>query len=118
MASGGYFAAFELLYIRRDLAKMEKEVAPLLELLEKLATEAGATKPISAETIAKGSGFLAGKMKALSFGKKDTEVVDYSADHRASYMMIKGAILRAMNKVSIEILFLFACSLLIRGLVE
>jgi len=97
IASGGQFAAFELLYIRRDLAKMEKDMPQLLELLEKLAAEVGATNPISAEALAKGNGFLSSKFKSLSIGK-NTEVVDYSADHRAAYLTLKGAMLRTLNK--------------------
>lgn len=93
MASGGHFAAFELLYIRRDLAKMEKEVSQLLVVLEQLATEIGASKPLATEN--KGGNFLSNKFKSLSIGK--AEVVDYTADNRASYLMIKGAILRTMN---------------------
>lgn len=98
LASGGHFAAFEMLYIRRDLAKMEKEMPALLELFERIAKDVGATTPISADAIAKGgSGFLS-SMKSLSFGSSKKEVVDYTADHRASYMMLKGAMLRALNK--------------------
>jgi len=92
LACGGYFAAFELLYIRRDLAKMEKEASNLLVHLESLATEVGATKPL-ADT--KGGGFLSNKFRSLSLGK--AEVVDYTADNRAAYLMIKGALLRTLN---------------------
>jgi len=93
-ASGGHFAAFELLYIRRDLAKMEKEIPQLLVVLEQLATEVGATTPLTSSN-SKGAGFLSGKIRSLSLGK--TEVVDYTADNRASYLMIKGAMLRTLN---------------------
>lgn len=98
-SSGGHFAAFELLYIRRDLAKMEKEIPQLVELLEQVATEVGATNPISPEVISKGGGFLSGKFRSLSLGKT-SDAVDYSADHRASYLMIKGAMLRTLNKAN------------------
>jgi len=94
LASGGHFAAFELLYIRRDLAKMEKEIPQLIVTLEQLAKEVGANNPLSAET-AKGGGFLSSKIRSLSLGKSET--VDYTADNRAAYLMIKGAMLRTMN---------------------
>jgi tetratricopeptide (TPR) repeat protein len=97
LAAGGHFCAFEMLYIRRDLAKMEKEIPQLLPLLEQLATEVGANVPISADSN-KGS-FLSSKFKSLSLGgKSKTEVVDHSADNRASYLMIKGAMLRTLNR--------------------
>jgi len=94
LASGGHFAAFELLYIRRDLAKMEKEIPHLFNTLEQLAKEVGAINPLAPEAL-KGGGFLSSKIRSLSLGK--TDVVDYVADNRAAYLMIKGAMLRTMN---------------------
>lgn len=102
LACGGHFAAFELLYIRRDLVKMENEIPELMPVLDKIAADIGANKPVSADA-SKGSSFLAGKLKGLSFGRRDSgssEPVDYSADNRASYMMIKGAMLRATNDIA------------------
>jgi len=98
-ASGAHFAAFELLYIRRDLAKMEKEMPSLLAALEQIANEVGASKPLSHETLAKGStGFLSSKFRSLNIGNSKPEAVDYSADNRAAYLMIRGAMLRTLNK--------------------
>jgi hypothetical protein len=73
---------------------MEKEAPQLMVVLEQIATEAGATKPLAD---AKGGGFLSNKFRGLSLGK--SEVVDYTADNRAAYLMIKGALLRTMNDV-------------------
>jgi len=92
-ACGGHFSAFELLYLRRDLAKMEKETPQLLVVLEKIATEVGAAKPLSAD--AKGGNFLSNKFRSFSLNK--SEAVDYTADNRAVYLMIKGALLRTQN---------------------
>jgi len=94
-AAGGHFAAFELLYIRRDLAKMEKETPELLQLLDKLAAEVGATASIAIETK---KDFFSSKFRSLSIGSKQKEVVDYSADNRAAYLMLKGSMLKAINK--------------------
>jgi len=94
-ASGGHFSAFELLYIRRDLAKMEKETPELLQVLDGLAAEIGATAAIAVE--AKKESF-SDKFKSLSLGPKPKEVVDFTADNRASYLMIRGSMLKALNK--------------------
>jgi len=95
-ASGGHFAAFELLYIRRDLAKMEKEIPDLMELLEKLAHEIGADHPLAVEAKKEGFG---NRLRSLSIGSKPkAETVDYSADNRACYLMLKGSMLKALNK--------------------
>jgi len=96
LASGGHFAAFELLYIRRDLAKMEKEIPELLQQLEKLAAEIGATTPIVVDA-KKDS--LSSRFRSLSLGNKSkSETPDYSADNRASYLMLRGSMLKALNK--------------------
>lgn len=96
LASGGHFAALELLYIRRDMAKMEKEIPELLLVLEKLATECGATKPIVVEAKKES---ITNKLKSFTFGSKSKqEVVDYSADNRACYLMLKGSMLKTLNK--------------------
>lgn len=96
-AAGGHFAALELLYIRRDLAKMEKEIPDLLQVLEQLATEVGAINPVSVDN-SKG-GFLSSRLRSISLGNKGkSDVVDHSADNRASYLMIKGAMLKTLNR--------------------
>jgi tetratricopeptide (TPR) repeat protein len=98
LASGAHFLAFEMLYIRRDLAKMENEMPDLLVVLEQVAAQAGANKPLAAETTKGGNGFLSSKFRSLSLGNKPNELVDYSADNRGAYLMIKGAMLRTLNK--------------------
>lgn len=97
LATGPQFAAFELLYIRRDLAKMEKETPELLQLLEKLAVEIGATAPV---VVDKKDSSLSSRFRSLSLGNKSSksDVPDYSADNRASYLMLKGSMLKAMGK--------------------
>lgn len=97
LAAGAHFAAFELLYIRRDLAKMEKETPDLLQLLEKLAAEIGATTPVAVDP-KKDS--LSSRFRSLSLGTKSnkSDAPDYSADNRAAYLMLKGSMLKAMGK--------------------
>jgi len=100
LSNGGWFAGLELLYIRRDMAKMEKSVAEVLQLLERQAANTNALKPIAATPEKKG---LAGLTKGFgSFGignsKKKDEPVDHSADDRAAYHLIKGALLRSAEK--------------------
>lgn len=97
-AAGGHFAALELLYIRRDLAKMEKETPELLQTLEKLAGEVGATTPIAAEAKKDGISLFSSKLKSLSLRDKPKEAADYTADNRASYLMLKGSMLKTLNK--------------------
>lgn len=98
LASGGHFAAFELLYIRRDLAKMEKETPELLQLLEKSATETGAVNPVVADS-KKDS--LSSRFRSISLGNKSNKSEahpDFSADNRASYLMLKGSMLKGLGK--------------------
>lgn len=76
---------------------MEKETPELLQILEKLASECGASNPVVVE---KKDTSLSSKFKSFSIGKpKQQEVVDYSIDNRASYLMLKGSMLKAINKV-------------------
>jgi len=75
---------------------MEKETPELLQLLEKVAAEVGATNPIAADT--KKESIFSQKFKALSLSKPKQEVADYTADNRASYLMLKGSMLKALNK--------------------
>jgi len=100
-ANGGWFSAFELLYVRRDLAKMEKEVPELLELLEKQAANTNALKPVTADPNSKkGFAGFANKFSSISLGKSKKEEVDYSIDDRAVYLLIKGSLLKSVNKAS------------------
>jgi len=98
-SNGGWFSAFELLYIRRDLAKMEKLVPELLELLEKQAANTNALKPVTADPNSKkGFAGFANKFSSISIGKSKKEEVDYSVDDRAIYLLIKGALLKSATK--------------------
>lgn len=101
LSNGGWFAAFELLYIRRDLAKMERSIPEILQLLEKQASNTNALKPVTVDINAKkGFAGFANKLSALSIGKpKKEEPVDHSIDDRAVYLLIKGALLKSAEKV-------------------
>ncbi len=97
LAAGAHFAAIELLYVRRDLAKMENQIPELIVVLEKIATDVGATTPIV--TDGKKGNFLSNKFASISIGSKSKEGVDYTADNRAAYLMLKGAMLKSLNRV-------------------
>jgi len=99
-SNGGWFSAFELLYIRRDLAKMERNVPEVLELLEKQAAHTNALKPVTVEiTSKKGFAGFANKFSGMSLGKtKKEEPVDWSIDDRAIYLLIKGSLLKSAEK--------------------
>lgn len=95
-SAGGHFSAFELLYIRRDLAKMEKEIPELLKSLETLSAEVGATTPVASDL--KKESFST-RFRSLSLGSKPkNEAVDYTADNRACYLMLRGSMLKAIGK--------------------
>lgn len=97
IAAGAHFAAIELLYVRRDLAKMENQIPELIVVLEKIATDVGATTPIV--TDGKKGNFLSNKFASISIGSKSKDAVDYTADNRAAYLMLKGAMLKSLNRV-------------------
>lgn len=99
--NGAWFSAFEMLYIRRDLAKMERNIPEILQLLEKQAGNTNALKPVTVDVNAKkGFAGFANKLSSLSIGKpKKEEPVDYSIDDRAVYLLIKGALLKSAEKV-------------------
>jgi len=46
VASGGHFAAFELLYLRRDLAKMIPIMSTVLKSLDDTASKTKALEPV------------------------------------------------------------------------
>jgi tetratricopeptide (TPR) repeat protein len=99
LSNGGWFSAFELLYLRRDLAKMERQVPEILQLLEKQAANTNALKPITVDVNSKkGFAGFANKLSALSISKPKKEEVDHSIDDRAAYLMIKGALLKSTEK--------------------
>jgi len=101
LANGGWFSAFELLYIRRDLAKMERIAPEALAALEQQASHTNALKPVTIDVNAD-KGFAAGiakRFSGFSLGKpKKEEPVDYSIDDRAIYLLIKGSLLKCVEK--------------------
>jgi len=98
VGNGGYFAAFELLYLRRDLAKMLPLMKQVLESLDKTASNTKAMEK-AASPVEKPAKFGLGK---LNFGKmspwKAAGPTDSSADDRASYLLLRGSILKALDK--------------------
>jgi len=109
-ANGGHFAAFELLYLRRDLAKMIPIMKAVLELLDKMAKNTKALDKISPVPAVKktkipGMGNLdLGKIgnsfnKFSPFNKNKTkEPVDSVYDDRASYLLLKGSMLKSLGQ--------------------
>lgn len=105
--NGGHFMAFELLFIRRDLAKMEQYATQLLASLEQCAANTKALNPYKPDADNNprklGNAFrssLIGLTKKLDSigGSKGADNVDYTADDRAAYLMLKGAILKSLEK--------------------
>jgi tetratricopeptide (TPR) repeat protein len=98
-SNGAHFSAFELLFIRRDLAKMDPIMPEALALLEAQAANTNALKPIVVDA-SKNKGFagLAKTFSGIGLGSKKPEVVDHSADDRAVYLMLKGAMLKSTGK--------------------
>ncbi|KAF2069755.1 hypothetical protein CYY_008931 [Polysphondylium violaceum] len=109
LASGGRFAAFEIMYIRRDMAKMEKNMAKIvLDMLNEIAKSVGVYEKLPANAVAsnaanQASAFFA---KTFSFGKKKEEtnapaqviVSESLINDRAAYLILKGAILKGIEK--------------------
>jgi len=98
LANGGWFSAFELLFIRRDLAKMDQVMPQTLALLEAQAANTNALKPVSAEKKeAKGFAAFTKTFSSITIGnKKDNG--DYTADDRAAYLMLKGCMLKSLDR--------------------
>jgi len=113
LANGGHMMWFELLFVRRDLAKMEHYTPQLLAALDDAAarTKNGAALQPFVMDSSKNPKGLGNSLKAGLFGfgkkletlgggspaKKDGES-ESAADDRASYLMIRGAILKSAEK--------------------
>jgi len=105
--NGGHFMAFELLFIRRDMAKMEQFATQLLASLEQCASQTKALNPYRPDVDNNprklGNAFrtslmgLGKKLETIS-GSPKNENVDYTSDDRAAYLMLKGAILKSLDK--------------------
>jgi len=122
--TGGYFAAFDILYIRRDLAKMVRLSDQLFAFLDRQAKAAGvlkddgtlvpaatSIKKLVEKSEAEASGaVVAGKnpIKAISslFKKKGekqmVEVYVWTNDFRAQYLLYKAALRKTKNGLDDE----------------
>jgi len=96
--TGGNFSAFELLYFRRDLAKMSPALYDkTLKLLDTIAEKVGVLNPPQAQNPdAKKSGGFA-KLSKVFTPKASTYNI---FDERASYLMLKASVLKASNKTT------------------
>jgi len=109
LANGGYFAAFELLYLRRDLAKMLPILKQVLLQLDKQAANTKALEKVSAPAPIKeekksklsmsGFGRLSGQFQS-SINKivKKSGATDSAYDDRASYLLLRGSIVKALGQ--------------------
>jgi len=102
LINGGHFAAFELLYMRRDLAKMTANMKAVLQELDKMASH---TKALSItgrtpkeERKSKSKLVqLSSSFKNLSPFSKKKEDIDTSFDDRASYLLLRGSMLKSLG---------------------
>jgi len=103
LANGGWFSAFELLYLRRDLAKMIPIMPAVVEALDSMAKN---TKALDKKQLpqqpnkgkiqsALGIGGLSKKISAFT---KKPQQVDYGFDDRAAYLLLKGSMVKALQK--------------------
>ncbi|EGG21321.1 hypothetical protein DFA_01202 [Cavenderia fasciculata] len=103
IANNGHFSAFEVMYIRRDMAKMERISAEktLLELT-KCAQQAGVEKPLACQAnIGKNQPSTNSFFKSFSSltkSKKDDLNTDNQIEDRASYLLLKGSVLKGIEK--------------------
>jgi len=124
LQNGGHFVAFDVLYIRRDLAKMLSLCDQLQTLLDKQAKVAGvlkddgslvdaipSCKKLVDKSEAEASGAtLAAKnpLKTIStlFKKKSeqqqVEILVWTNDYRAEYLLMKAALLKTKNGLDDE----------------
>lgn len=102
IANGANFAAFELLYLRRDLAKMIPIMSSVLKSLDEIAKATKANEPVVPKipvkqtTEKKGFSF-AGLSKLANQITKKKDATDYVYDDRASYLLMKSSILKALG---------------------
>jgi len=108
-ANGAHFAMFELLYMRRDLVKMTQYMEKFLAALEAAAAKTKALQPVDVAAVLAGQHSGLSKMKdGLSslFGKKAAAPAaaaapaldPHHADDRASYMLAKGSMVKALGR--------------------
>jgi len=108
MENGGNFAAFEVLYLRRDLVKMIPIIPSVLQSLDEVARTLLCTERKQTPQEPKKSRFASatasgmrklGSFKALTpLLKKSQQELDYSWDNRASYLLLKGSMLKTLGK--------------------
>lgn len=101
LANGAHFSAFELLYLRRDLAKMIPIIPKVLGILEETAAKikANEKKPLPPPKQA-GKFDKISKLGTKTLGLlKKKEASDYTFDDRAAYLLLKGSMLKSLNKV-------------------
>jgi tetratricopeptide (TPR) repeat protein len=105
-ANGAHFAIYELLYMRRDLVKMTKYMQPFLESLEAAADNTKAKQPVDVKARLAAAPSGLDKMKSgfsSLLGKKAAAPAATAADvhhpdDRASYMLVRGSMLKALGR--------------------
>jgi len=100
--NGGYFSAFELLYLRRDLAKMVPIMTEVVQALDDMAKNTKALEkkqlPQQQNKTKLSSLGIGGLSKKISAFTKKPQQLDYSYDDRAAYLLLKGSMVKALNK--------------------
>lgn len=111
--STGHFVFFETLYFKRDLTKMASLGQKLLDSLNAAAQSAGvidpsgalidpspATPPAAAAAAPARSFSFRGLVKSL--GKAENADVDYKMENRATYLILKSVVLKAIRSIEDE----------------
>jgi tetratricopeptide (TPR) repeat protein len=101
--NGGWFAAFELLYLRRDLAKMVPIMAEVVKALDEMAknTKALEKKQLPqqpSKTKLQSALSIGGLGKKITAFTKKPQQLEYSFDDRAAYLLLKGSMVKALGK--------------------
>jgi len=105
VANGGYFAAFELLYLRRDLAKMIPLMKDVLLQLDNVAGNTKALEKVTPQDPKKsgslsklGLGKLGVNFSKMSPFNKTPATSDSAYDDRAAYLLLRGSMLKALDQ--------------------
>ncbi|EGC33419.1 hypothetical protein DICPUDRAFT_36750, partial [Dictyostelium purpureum] len=109
--NGGSFSVLEVLYLRRDMAKMEKSLAnKTMDILNSIGKKLGVDKPIPQQTVQpisnnttinnislSTSSFLSRTFSNLTKKKEEIQQNDILIHDRAAYLLLKGAIYKSID---------------------
>lgn len=102
LIAGPQLCLWEILYIKRDLAKMQRPLAAHPTLLDETAAKVpGALGLPTPAAAPKKTGFSLNTFKNI-VDKPDKTANSYIVDNRALYLLIKGAILKYVTNIGCE----------------